>query len=278
MKVSSIQNLNSYNNSISKNPASTSLRRQKYALKNNSLIKQNASDTISFTGLLPFHKTTPVIQKAVSGLPVSKTLQKQAANLVGNIETFVEKGKVWITKNMLPVSTEDEKNALKKALSLMDFNKLCYTTAEDSAKEANNLIVLINKIIPKEKLDKVKPVLDKMSALFDSATNNSSDIEALYKLDDLLASVDKFCETESGTEIAFIRASGKLLQAISDIAKKQIQNQNMDALPIEDKANILKLCTRFLKDTKDIIAQSPEREDISEILKEISSIKLPDKK
>lgn len=273
MKVSSIQSFNSYNNSISKNSAAMSLQNQKYAFRNNSLINQNVSDTVSFTGLLPFHKTTPAIQKTVSELPVSKTLQKQTANLLGNLETFVKKGKVWITKNIPTNATDNEKNAIKAALSLMDFNKLKNASTENFFKKVGQVAEYTKKITPKE-FENINPVFDKIADLTNEASKGSlSDMDALIKFDNILVSLDKFCETQSGTDAVFLRISCELLKAVSDITKKQVLSQ-ADVLSVEEKTKIFKACTGFLKDTKDLIAQSPKCEEITQVLKEISNTKI----
>lgn len=124
MKVNNISTSNFYNmqakgNFTAKNSASASFRTD-----NNFVIApkgfQNASDTVSFTGLVPFQKVSPVIKQGISALPVSRALQKQLLKLAGNADTFLEKTGVFI-ENIFPEdATVDEKTCKSIITCLID--------------------------------------------------------------------------------------------------------------------------------------------------------------
>ncbi len=81
---------------------------------------QNATDTVSFTGLLPFQKIAPAIQKEISELPVSKALQKQLLKLAGGADTFFAKARILLENSASENITANEKACHNLVLGLVD--------------------------------------------------------------------------------------------------------------------------------------------------------------
>ncbi len=81
---------------------------------------QNAGDTVSFTGHLPFQKVSPVIQKGISELPISKALQKQLVKLAGQADTFFAKAQIYMEQFAgEPDLSAGEKSIVKHTSSLV---------------------------------------------------------------------------------------------------------------------------------------------------------------
>lgn len=124
MKVNNISASNYYNMNLKGNVAPKNSATASYKAGSNFAAVprafQNAQDTVSFTGLVPFQKLSPVIKQGISELPVSKALQKQLVNLAGGADTFFVKMGVLV-ENLFPEdATTDEKTCQKLFASLVD--------------------------------------------------------------------------------------------------------------------------------------------------------------
>ncbi len=119
MKVNNISGSNFYN-MPKKAPVAAFRANGNSAFSNAPL--QNTQDTVSFTGLMPFQKISPALQKGISELPVSKGLQKQLVKLAGRADTFFAKSKVLLAGITVktPDMSPDEKSCLSVTSSLTD--------------------------------------------------------------------------------------------------------------------------------------------------------------
>lgn len=225
MKVNNISGLNSYS-MTAKNPK-TDFKAKNSGLSN--VVFQNASDTVSFTGLLPFQKVAPAIQKEISEIPVSKGLQKQLVKLIGQADTFLAKAKVLLSGYSQSADIKpDEKVVTNELASLADdIRKLiagknldkesfinimrkerdCYAlmdklNAEDGLEETH-----IDRVVSKKIMDILDELIDKTEG--DEKISDACDMDLIKRLVGIVKDV-KAADPEGVQEVVKEVSSVKL--------------------------------------------------------------------
>lgn len=160
MKVSNIQNSNFYG-IRAKYPQTSSAGGKNNAFINNRTL-QSGADTVSFTGLIPFQKVSPIVHKEISELPVSKALQKQLVKFAGQADTFFAKAKIYMTDliNKDPDMPPELKDLGSAFVSLSGSVRRIFSGKGLSSEEMMNLLyktrdayTLINKVNAESGLD-----------------------------------------------------------------------------------------------------------------------------